>query len=60
MNIFRAIRLLHRDQHGQLITEWTLLTATVIFPLSVLGTRGVEMIEIYFYRIAGVVTLPFP
>ncbi|MEQ9617146.1 MAG: hypothetical protein RLN60_03830 [Phycisphaerales bacterium] len=49
-----------KDESGQLITEWTLVTATVVIPFGLLGTASMQMIEIYFYRVAGTICLPFP
>ena len=57
---FRAVGELANDSAGQLITEWTLLTATVVIPLGLLGTVIINVLEIYFYRNAGVIALPFP
>jgi hypothetical protein len=42
------------------MTEWTLLTAAVIIPFMLLVPGIIRMLDIYFYRIAGVLTLPFP
>lgn len=49
-----------RDDAGQLVTEWTLVTATVVIPLGLLLPGAMNMMRIYFYRIAGTIVLPFP
>ncbi len=56
----RKISELLSDDSGQLITEWVLVTATVVIPFGLLGTGAINMIEIYFYRVAGTICLPFP
>lgn len=56
----RDISALPGDCSGQLMTEWTLLTAAVIIPFMLLVPGIIRMLDIYFYRIAGVLALPFP
>lgn len=51
---------LHRDTTGQMVVEWLLVTATVILPLAMMVPGLINMVRIYFYRIAGVVCFPFP
>lgn len=54
------LRELGADDTGQAVTEWTILTATVVLPLSWVGWTSVQMLNIYFYRVAGLISLPFP
>ena len=42
------------------MTEWVLVTAVVVMPLIMLVPTMMWMIDVYFYRIAQVVALPFP
>ena len=56
----RHISELNRDTAGQLATEWMLVTAFVVIPVILLIPLMLEMLSSYFYRIAGVVSLPFP
>ena len=56
----RSIRELAADTSGQLVTEWALVTATVVIPLGSLGAVMIRMLDVYFYRFAGVIALPFP
>jgi len=56
----RKISELFSDDSGQMIAEWTLVTATVVIPFGLLGTGTIQMIEIYYYRVAGTICLPFP
>ena len=56
----RPLRELHPDAAGQLATEWALLTATVVIPILLCVPMMLGMIQIYFYRIAEVICLPFP
>ena len=48
------------DESGQLLVEWVLLVGTVILPLSFLATGSLYMMKAYFYRITGILCLPFP
>ena len=48
------------DASGQLVVEWALLAATVIMPFGLLAPTMIDMITTYYYRIAGLVSLPFP
>ncbi len=56
----RRLREIWRDTSGQLLVEWVLLTAVIIIPLGALAPALLRMLGIYFYRIAGVMSLPFP
>ena len=56
----RPLRELPADTTGQLVTEWVLLTATVIVPLILLVPWSLAMIHVYFYRVAEIVSGPFP
>ena len=48
------------DDSGQLVVEWALLAATVIMPFGLLAPTMIDMITTYYYRIAGLISLPFP
>ena len=56
----REVGELHDDESGQLLVEWILLVGTIILPLSFLATGALYMMKDYFYRITGVLCLPFP
>jgi hypothetical protein len=56
----RSLHALASDTQGQLMTEWVLVTAVVVMPLIMLVPTMLWMIDLYFYRIAKVVALPFP
>ena len=56
----RRLGSLGRDQSGQLVTEWVLLTAAIVIPLILLVPNMLELLSIYFNRIAEVIALPFP
>ena len=56
----RPLGELPSDSSGQLITEWVLLTAIVIVPLILLVPLSLSMIHVYFYRVAEIVSGPFP
>lgn len=56
----RNWREVFRDDAGQLVTEWALVTATVVIPIGLLLPGAMNMMRIYFYRIAGTIVLPFP
>ena len=56
----RSLGELAADTSGQLVTEWALVTATVVIPLGSLGLVMIRMLDVYFYRFAGVIALPFP
>ena len=56
----RRLRDLPGDVSGQLLTEWVLLTATIILPLAATYPVLLGMLKTYFYRIAGTISLPFP
>ena len=56
----RPTEELDRDESGQLAVEWILLTALVILPFGMMLPGILSMLQAYFYRIAGVISLPFP
>ncbi len=58
--LVRALKRLPRDTRGQLVTEWALVTATVVVPIGLLGPVMISMLYTYFYRVAGTIALPFP
>jgi len=56
----RPIAELNEDEFGQMTTEWVLVTTLVVIPLGMTIPGIVHMFYLYFYRIAGVISLPFP
>lgn len=56
----RDLRELDLDESGQLTVEWILLTAAVILPFVLTIPGIISMLRTYFYRIAGVISCPFP
>lgn len=50
----------HRDETGQMTVEWILLTTLVIIPIGMTIPGIIYMLDLYFYRVAGVISLPFP
>ena len=56
----RKMTDLVRDDSGQLLTEWVLVTTFVVLPLGATAPWMLQMIDAYFYRITGAITLPFP
>jgi len=60
MTFWQTLQAIHKNEQGQLLTEWTLVTGTVVVPVGLLGAGAVNMIEIYYYRIVGTICLPFP
>lgn len=56
----RSTEELHADESGQLAVEWLLLTALVVLPFGALLPGILDMLRAYFYRVAGVISLPFP
>lgn len=56
----RPMDELDADDSGQLLVEWVLLVGTVILPLGMLSSGSLYMMKLYFYRITGVLCLPFP
>jgi hypothetical protein len=56
----RPLRDLDGNTAGQLLTEWVLVTAVIVIPIILLIPMMLEMMRIYFYRVAEVISLPFP
>ena len=56
----RPLAELVDDASGQLVVEWVLLMSVVVIPLIVLVPTMLQMIHVYYYRIAEMVCLPFP
>ncbi len=56
----RALSRLASDTHGQAATEWLLVTAVAVLPLVAMIPVMIEMIDVYFYRVAEVISNPFP
>jgi hypothetical protein len=56
----RPLDELGSETTGQLATEWMLVTIVVVLPLMLLVPTMIEMISVYFYRVAEVICLPFP
>ncbi len=55
----RTLDELASDDHGQVVVEYTLLTATIILPMGAMAPGFIYMLFHYFYRIIGVVCSPF-
>ncbi len=56
----RSLKHLRRDTKGQAATEWLLVTAFGVLPLVAMIPVMLEMIDVYFYRVAEVIANPFP
>ena len=49
-----------RDTAGQATAEWLLVTAVIVLPIILCIPVMLDMLNSYFNRITGIVTLPFP
>ena len=56
----RPLSDLEDDAAGQLAVEWVLVTIVVTIPIILLIPTMLWTVSVYFYRIAEVVSLPFP
>ena len=56
----RPLSELTGEDAGQAVTEWLLITTMIVIPLGLLEPTMLKLLHYYFYRIAGVVSLPFP
>jgi hypothetical protein len=56
----RSLSEISADDSGQVVIEWTLVCATVVIPLGLLGPGLVDMLLYLFYRTVGTIALPFP
>ena len=56
----RSLEELGPETSGQLATEWMLVAVVVVLPLMLLVPTMIEMISVYFYRVAEVICLPLP
>ena len=56
----RSLNDLPGDASGQMVTEWMLVTSVIVIPLVLLVPTLLGWINIYFYRVAEVISLPFP
>jgi hypothetical protein len=56
----RALSDLQDDDAGQAATEWVMVLGVVVIPLILLIPWFFAMIYVYFYRVAEVISLPFP
>jgi hypothetical protein len=56
----RPLKDLERDDAGQAVTEWAMVLGVVVIPLILLIPWIFAMIHVYFYRVAEVISLPFP
>ncbi len=56
----RALSDLESDDAGQAVTEWAMVLGVVVIPLILLIPWIMGMIYVYFYRVAEVISLPFP
>ena len=51
---------LEDDASGQLATEWILVTSVVVVPIILLIPYMLSIVKTYWYRIAEVISFPFP
>lgn len=56
----RPLDELNDDDAGQMAVEWILVTIVVTIPIILLIPTMLWTVSVYFYRIAEVVSLPFP
>ena len=56
----RPVTDLEADTSGQLATEWVMVTAAVVIPLLLLIPYFLGMINVYFSRVAEVISSLFP
>ena len=56
----RELSELRDDTSGELVIEWVLVTTVVVVPMILLVPVMIGMLRAYFYRIADVVSSPFP
>ncbi|MHC4083570.1 MAG: hypothetical protein ACYSU2_19845, partial [Planctomycetota bacterium] len=56
----RPLSNLESDDAGQAATEWAMVLGVVVIPLILLIPWIFAMIHVYFYRVAEVISLPFP
>ena len=56
----RPLSDLEHDTHGQLATEWVLVTAVIVIPIVLLIPWMLAIVKAYWYRIAEVISFPFP
>jgi hypothetical protein len=43
-----------------MVVEWVLVTIVAVLPFALMVPVALQMLRVYFYRIAGVLCLPFP
>lgn len=56
----RSLDELGADAAGQMAVEWVLVTLVVTIPIILLLPQMLWTVSVYFYRVAEVVSLPFP
>ena len=56
----RPLSDLEDDATGQLATEWVLVTSVIVIPIILLIPWMLAIITAYWYRIAEVISFPFP
>ena len=56
----RPLGDLNGDAAGQLATEWVLVTSVIVVPIILLIPWMLSLVDIYFYRVAEVISSPFP
>ena len=56
----RRLSDIHLEEGGGPTVESVLIMALVVIPFGLLVPMALSMIQIYFYRCAEVVSLPFP
>lgn len=54
------LRSLAKDDRGALMTDWVLLTIATVFPGAYVSYLAQEMARAFFFRMTGIITLPFP
>jgi hypothetical protein len=56
----RPLSDLNGDTAGQAVTEYAMLMGFVVIPILLFIPVFLNWIDIYFYRVAEVISLPFP
>jgi len=59
-NRISRLRALAKDERGALMTDWVLLTIATVFPGAYVSYLAQEMVRAFFFRLTGIITLPFP
>ena len=48
------------EERGILTVEWVLVTAAFILPVAAALPTMLYILKVYYYRVAGIISLPFP